>query len=290
MKNLKRFLTLFLALSMVLSALSMTAFAAAGDPGTIKKVEIEADYDGVVTTDAKDGDVNFALNYSEATENGMYLVLVLSEEGVPKNGNILYVNQETADGEGVTFDNVYPMEIGEENSYIYMSGTDLSYDKVGTIIPNVAPAAPEFTVEIIGAKNTATYSVNDDATVLNVVNEDAVCVVGYTTDDYATCTKLTATEAAEGYDFDISEVPGGAVIFIAIKGDTNSDGNVNTADTMTITRSLLQPSHGAYMTLSSFAAFVSDVTGEGTINTADTMTITRSLLQPNHAAYQLLKW
>lgn len=137
MKNLKRFLTLFLALSMVLSALSMTAFAAAGDPGTIKEVEIEADYDGVVTTDAEDGDVNFALNYSEATENGMYLVLVLSEEGVPKNGNILYVNQETADGEGVTFDNVYPMEIGEENSYIYMAGTDLGYDKVGTIIPNV---------------------------------------------------------------------------------------------------------------------------------------------------------
>ena len=127
MKNMKRFLTLCLALCMVLS---VAVFAEAGAPGTIKEITADgADYD--------DGDVNFALTYDDATENGMYLILVLSEKGTPKNGNILYVNQVTADADGAYFENVYPTEIGEEESYIYLAGTDMKYTQLGKIIPNV---------------------------------------------------------------------------------------------------------------------------------------------------------
>ena len=127
MKNMKRFLTLCLALCMVLS---MAVFAEAGAPGTIKEITADgADYD--------DGDVKFALTYDAATETGMYLILVLSEEGTPKNGNILYVNQVTADADGAYFENVYPTEIGEEESYIYLAGTDMEYTKLGKIIRNV---------------------------------------------------------------------------------------------------------------------------------------------------------
>ena len=126
MKNMKRFLTLCLALCMVLS---VAVFAEAGAPGTIKEITADgADYD--------DGDVNFALTYDDATENGMYLILVLSEEGTPKNGNILYVNQVTADADGAYFENVYPTEIGEEESYIYLAGPE-GYKPLGEIIPNV---------------------------------------------------------------------------------------------------------------------------------------------------------
>ena len=132
MKNMKRFLTLCLALCMVLS---VAVFAEAGAPGTIKEITADgADYD--------DGDVNFALTYDDATENGMYLILVLSEEGTPKNGNILYVNQVTADADGAYFENVYPTEIGEEESYIYLAGTDMEYTKLGKIIPNVEEVLP----------------------------------------------------------------------------------------------------------------------------------------------------
>ena len=132
MKNMKRFLTLCLALCMVLS---VAVFAEAGAPGTIKEITADgADYD--------DGDVNFALTYDDATENDMYLILVLSEEGTPKNGNILYVNQVTADADGAYFENVYPTEIGEEESYIYLAGTDMEYTKLGKIIPNVEEVLP----------------------------------------------------------------------------------------------------------------------------------------------------
>lgn len=132
MKNMKRFLTLCLALCMVLS---VAVFAEAGAPGTIKEITYTgADYD--------DGDVNFALTYDDATENGMYLILVLSEDGTPKNGNILYVNQVTADADGAHFENVYPTEIGEEESYIYLAGTGMEYTKLGKIIPNVEEVLP----------------------------------------------------------------------------------------------------------------------------------------------------
>lgn len=274
MKNLKRFLTLFLALSMVLSMLSMTAFAAAGDPGTIKKVEIEADYDGVVTTDAKDGDVNFALNYSDATENGMYLVLVLSEEGVPKNGNILYVNQETADGEGVTFDNVYPMEIGEENSYIYMAGTDLSYDKVGTIIPNVADT--DVIVNVIGkGEFMPAYEVHGH----NVtVTYDLPCKLGYENAD-GTYTAIAAEENADGsYSYvvpeDINEVT------VVVKGDVTGDGKVNSSDYGRLNAALLEKT-----TLTAVATFAADVTGDGKVNSSDYGRLNAVLLEKTS-----LKW
>ena len=69
MKNVRRVFALCLALCMVLS---MAVFAEAGAPGTIKEITADgADYD--------DGDVKFALTYDDATENGMYLILVLSD-------------------------------------------------------------------------------------------------------------------------------------------------------------------------------------------------------------------
>lgn len=132
MNKVKRFLTLCLALCMVLS---VAVFAETGEPGTIKEITADgADYEN--------GGVNFALTYEDATNNGMYLILVLSEEGTPKDGNILYVNQVTADEDGAHFENVYPTEIGEEESYIYLAGTGMEYTKLGKIVPNVEEVVP----------------------------------------------------------------------------------------------------------------------------------------------------
>jgi len=130
-KNLKRVLILLVVLSLTLG---MTSFAAAGDPETIKNIEV-VDASKTAATYA-DGDVKFALTYSGAQANGMYLVLVLSEEGVPTASNILYVNQETAGGTSVSFDNVYPTNI--QDSYIYLAGTGMAYTKLGKINANGA--------------------------------------------------------------------------------------------------------------------------------------------------------
>lgn len=130
MRNLKRVFSLLVVLSM---AVCMTCFAAAGDPGTIKNIEV---VDTAKTSVAyENGDVNFALTYSGAQAGGMYLVLVLSDEDVPTASNILYVNQETAEGTSVSFDNVYPTKI--QDSFIYLAGTGMEYTKLGKINANV---------------------------------------------------------------------------------------------------------------------------------------------------------
>lgn len=133
MKNMKRFLILVVVLSL---AFSMSAFA--GDPGTIQSIEIDNTRTTTVAYD--DGDVQFGSTYNAATENGMYLILVLREQlgsDLPTASDILYVDQATASGTSVTFD-VYPTEIEDDESYIYLAGTGLSeLTKLGTIIPNV---------------------------------------------------------------------------------------------------------------------------------------------------------
>ena len=127
MKNLKRVLSLLVVLSMMMC---MSAMA-----GEIESITEKA---AGVTAEPLTGNVAFELQYSEVTDGGMYLILVLSEDGVPTADNILYVNQGTAGDGKVTFDNVYPKEIPETASFVYMSGTDMAYSKLAKVNPKVA--------------------------------------------------------------------------------------------------------------------------------------------------------
>lgn len=120
MKKSKRFLVLLVALSVIMC---MTAFA-----GEIESVTGET---AGVTAEVLESKVAFDLRYSGATDGGMYLVLVLSDEGVPTANNILYVNQVTASDGVAKFDNVYPKEVAE--SYVYLAGTDMAYSKVAKV-------------------------------------------------------------------------------------------------------------------------------------------------------------
>ena len=129
MKNLKRVLSLLVVLSLMMC---MSAMA-----GEIESITEKA---AGVTAEPLTGNVAFELQYSEVTDGGMYLILVLSEDGVPTADNILYVNQGTAGDGKVAFDNVYPKEIPETASFVYMSGTDMAYSKLAKVNPKVAAA------------------------------------------------------------------------------------------------------------------------------------------------------
>jgi hypothetical protein len=126
-KNLKRVLSLLVVLSMMMC---MSVMA-----GEIESITEKA---AGVTAEPLTGNVAFELQYSEVTDGGMYLILVLSEDGVPTADNILYVNQGTAGDGKVAFDNVYPKEIPETASFVYMSGTDMAYSKLAKVNPKVA--------------------------------------------------------------------------------------------------------------------------------------------------------
>ena len=123
MKKYTKVLALALALTMLLS---MSVFAA------------DYEVNGETGTSAVlDGE---KFNLTTPAENGkMYLLLVLSGgESIPTASNILYVNQKTAEGSSITFENVYPKSIA--NSTIYLAGGSAGLTKIGA----VEVAAPAF--------------------------------------------------------------------------------------------------------------------------------------------------
>lgn len=112
-----------------------------------------------------------------------------------------------------------------ENGHQYIK------DQILDVLSELEENIPSFTVAVHGAKNGATYTISADSKVLNVVNDTAACVVGYTMDEGETYTRLSATENAEGgFDFDLSSLPAGAAIVIAVKGDMSGDGVIRAGD------------------------------------------------------------
>lgn len=118
MKHKVRKLALVLALALLLSTLALAADKATVTPAN-----------GAVLEFIDSSQNNLTLTQTGVTDGGMYLVLVLAGEEkdgvplVPTENNILYINQTTANGDSVAFDNVYPSSI--KDSTVYLSGTGL---------------------------------------------------------------------------------------------------------------------------------------------------------------------
>lgn len=110
MKKYTKVLALALALTLLLS---MNVFAA-----DVGYTVTATGGSGAEATDATAE--NFDLT-APAETGKMYLLLVLDaskDQGIPTASNILYVNQATASGSAVFFDNVYPSKIVDSNIYL----------------------------------------------------------------------------------------------------------------------------------------------------------------------------
>ena len=124
------------------------------------------------------------------------------------------------------------------------------------------PIDPERDIVRVGENNRASYVVTGNT--LNVQN-DAACVVLWTDDGGETYTKLAATQnEAGGYDFDLTNVPTNAVIKIAIKGDANGDGMVNSVDAGQAKAAALNK-----ITFNALQTLIMDVDNTNVINSID---------------------
>lgn len=151
-----------------------------------------------------------------------------------------------------------------------------------------SPTGSDRKVELVGKSNGATYKITGN--MLNVQN-DAACVVLWTDDNGATYTKLTATEnPAGGYNFDLTGVPANAVIKIAIKGDIDGNGQVNSLDASRIARSLLPEGHNLLVKLDTLSQTLADIDGNDTVNLLDSSAISRSILPSTNNLYRALSW
>ena len=91
------------------------------------------------------------------------------------------------------------------------------------------------------------------------------CVVLWTVDNGKTYTKLTAAKnETAGYDFDLTGVPANAVIKIAVKGDANGDGMVNSVDAGQAKAAALNK-----ITFNALQTLIMDVDNTNVINSID---------------------
>ena len=140
-----------------------------------------------------------------------------------------------------------------------------------------------------GATPAAACSFSEDNKTLNVTCDKACVVLVQKAD--GTYDRLTATKNDDGgYDFDVSSLPEGATLVVAVKGDANGDGIVNVLDCTAINRSLLQSSNNRYAPLDALEMETADANGDGVVNVLDCTTLNRSLLQSNNTRYAEIAW
>lgn len=169
MKHRVRKLALLLVLALLLSTLALAA-----DKATVTPVN------GAVLEFIDSSQNNLTLTQTGVTDGGMYLVLVLAGEEkdgvplVPTENNILYINQTTANGDSVAFDNVYPSSI--KDSTVYLSGTGLDgLTKMGFIdlLVKLGDLDGDGSISAFDATRVLQYCANIDGI---EINEDAAKV------------------------------------------------------------------------------------------------------------------
>lgn len=182
----------------------------------------------------------------------------------------------------------YSLEVTEFKA-CYSGAEAMTTNKYNCVIAPIGGGSTgDYDITPVGkGDNTPAYEVEDTSL---TVTYSMPCAVAYTTDG-VTYTRISATPASDGsYVYDMSALPENAQITVAVKGDLNGDGVVNSVDALLLSRSLIPSTHAAYQELTAVAGFVADVDGSSTINSVDAVFLSRSLVPPTHAAYRALTW
>lgn len=236
----------------LLGALMCTAAFAVDEPTFTDKAT------GATFTMDASGE-KFEVSYTGAT-SGQYLILMVAEgdgDYTITDESIMYVNQDAASAEGVAF-TVYPTKM--VNAKIMLGGGTGSPVTLGYLEMPV----PDVTVNVVGSSNAAETAISADGTTLTVENDQA-CVVVYTTDGGETYEVLEATKNDDGsYDYNLTQLPAGAEVSVAVKGDANGDGKVTAADYGKIKAAALGKT-----SLEGVALAASDANNSGTLTAAD---------------------
>ena len=125
-----------------------------------------------------------------------------------------------------------------------------------------------------------------------VVEADKACTVIVSYDGGGSYTKVPA-EPMDGEEnkfrfyFETTTDMGVAV---TLKGDGDLDGEITTADSNMVNRSLISPTLRPYQTLTTFQQAILDVNGDDEVTTADSNLINRSLISPTLRPYEEIQW
>ncbi|MBQ7758664.1 dockerin type I domain-containing protein [Anaerotignum sp.] len=262
--SMKRIFSLAMAATMLLSA---TAYGAT--------------VDGVTLADLEKEDGKFNVTYTGAADGKEYMIWAVKGTHTDANevsfaqSNVLYINQNTATADGVTFDPFLPMK--SEDSTVLVTGQGMEapiivgYIKAeGNTISGNIGLGGRTSGKLAGATvtltsttdETVTYTattVADGSFVLeNVMNGtykmtvERASYLGYTKGTFTVNSNTTWTES-----------------IVLLPGDINGSGKVDALDFMQLKKSLLQ----------SGVELPSDLNGSGKVDALDFMLLKQNLLK-----------
>lgn len=319
MKHSKRLLALLLVLALSLS-LAITTAVAAGDgltitvgtvsgqagenvtvpvtisnnPGILSaKLEFSFDSTALELTGMANGEiftgteVMFEPNPAKATA---VLDNSTADDAVSGNGTLLTltfkIKESAAAGDcevnvtvtqivGSNFTNVTAAAVAGKVTVVASEAEGPTIDDV--ISKPGESVLPADSITFSGSTMTITPTETTPACVVLIKNGD----------NYS---KVTATKNGDKYDFDVSNLPEGTSIVVAVKGDANGDGGITVADYIAIARSLQPSSSNKYAALDALGGVVGDANGDGSITVADYIAVARSLQPSSSNKYATIEW
>ncbi len=124
------------------------------------------------------------------------------------------------------------------------------------------------------------------------ITADEACMVLISDDEGETYERVSAEVVSEEentykFTFDVaSEVK----TMVVLNGDGDMDGEISSADSNLINRSLVSPSSKPYRALSSLEEIIFDLDRDGEISSADSNLINRSLISQTLRPYKKIAW
>lgn len=161
--------------------------------------------------------------------------------------------------------------LGDEPEAPQPPAVEVDTSKLGELLPKENITIADGTMTIAPAANTP-----------------ACMVLVKNGDEY---TRVAATKNEDNtYNFDVSNLPEGASIVVAVKGDVSGDGKITLADYSQIAKSLLPTDHDLYKAITELNSKIGDASGDGKITLADYSLIAKSLLPAGHDLHKAISW
>ena len=158
--------------------------------------------------------------------------------------------------------------------------------ETGEIIDVAQPDEPGDLVDNRTAGNAETHV--EDGT-LTLVAEQPCVLIGSRGGELSVI-EIVTTRDDDGVKTNTYNVEGFDGVLVALKGDGDFDGEVSSADSNLINRSLISHSLRPYRHLSDVERMVFDVDGDGEISSADSNLINRSLISNTLRPYKAIEW
>lgn len=221
------------------------------------------------------------VNYS-GTDGNQYLIFALKPgETVPTAESLIYIDQKQCVSGKASF-TVFPSALNVGTINLYVSGTGMSYTRIGSFDYYAAGVTVSGQVKSYNPNNPTTIQLMDGSTVVASTTIEAATGNGQKTQAFSiekvpagtydlVVTKVghltyTVKSVVVGdADLDLTAAAGKAYAeIVMLAGDVNGDGSINEADV-----SVIRYSSNINKATTAAANPIADVNGDGSVNEAD---------------------